>query len=234
MPVSGCGRVVIRMAYSTFLQRTALVIVPAALLVSCIGDVMGPPVKIGAAPPSLLSPPRLEGRVADDELLGPVGAPVASTAGSSRTYRGSAAADYLDTPNLAGVSRKADDPLGVEDPRSSTGFAGSNAPAATVDQQSVMLEPSGQQPMPQTDAYAIPDEGVNIDAELGVGGEDVLGVGDAATPAPRAPVAAQIIVPQGAMAIAEGQTSHTVVDGIGTDNPTTLLPPQGQAADPAL
>ena len=84
-----------------------------------------------------------------------------------------------------------------------------------------MAQPMPQS-MPQPVSYSIPAEGVNIDAELGVGDGNPLGVGEAAPQARTAPVAAQIMVPQGRMAIAEGQTSQPVVDGIGTDEPHSL------------
>lgn len=223
------------MASSTFLQRSALVFLPAASLVSCIGDGMAPPAEVGAAPPALSSGARPEGRVADRELLGPVGAPAAYAPAPASTSRASEAIDYLDTPNLAGVSSQVDeDPLGVNDPRGGMAIAAPDEPMPDSDEQLSLREQALQQPMPQTAAYAIPEEGVNIDAELGVGGENLLGVGEAAPQAPASPVAAQIMVPQGPMAIAEGQTSQPVVDGIGTDNPTPVLLPQAQTADPSL
>ncbi len=223
------------MASSTFLQRSALVILPAASLVSCIGDGMAPPAEVGAAPPALSSGARPEGRVADRELLGPVGAPVAYAPEPVSSNRASEAIDYLDTPNLAGVNRQADeDPLGVNDPRGSLAVTAPDEPMPANDEQPSLREQALQQPMPQSAAYDIPAEGVNIDAELGVGGENLLGVGEAAPQAPATPVAAQIMVPQGPMAIAEGQTSQPVVDGIGTDNPTPLLAPPAQMAEPSL
>lgn len=224
------------MASSTFLKRSALVLLPAAGLVSCVGDGMAPPSEVGAARPALSSRAEPEGRVADRELLGPVGAPAAYAPAPASTSRASAAIDYLDTPNLAGINSQADeDPLGVNDPRGGPAPAASDDPMRSADPQAPFLrEQALQQPMPQAAAYDIPADGVNIDAELGVGGENLLGVGEPAPQAPAAPVAAQIMVPQGPMAIAEGQTSQPVVDGIGTDNPTPVILPQGQAADPSL
>jgi hypothetical protein len=224
------------MASSNFLQRFVLVLLPAAGLVSCVGDGMAPPTEVGAARPARSSRAAPEGRVGDRELLGPVGAPAAYAPAPAATSRASVAIDYLDTPNLAGVNGQPDeDPLGVNDPRGAPSLAVADQPMLAVDPEpALMREQALQQPMPQTAAYAIPAEGVNIDAELGVGGENPLGVGEAAPRAPIAPVAAQILVPQGPMAIAEGQTSQPVVDGIGTDNPTPVLLPQGQAADPSL
>jgi hypothetical protein len=228
------------MASSNFLQRIVLVLLPAASLVSCVGDGAAPPTEVGAAQPGLSSRARLEGRVGDRELLGPVGAPAAYAPEPVPRGRASAAIDYLDTPNLAGLDSGADeDPLGVNDPRGATSDeaiseAEPGAPVTAPGRQASLREQALRQPMPQGGAYEIPTEGVNIDAELGVGGENVLGVGEAAPQAQGAPVAAQILVPQGPMAIAEGQTSQPVVDGIGTDNPVPLLAPREQAADPTL
>ena len=240
MPVSGCGWVGFSMASSTFLRHSVLVILPAATLVSCIGDGVAPPSEVGQTPAGFSSRAEPEGRVADRELLGPVGASAAYAPETVSLGRASGAADYLDTPNLAGRDSGADeDPLGVNDPRGAPSDeaisrAEPDASLMASGQQDSLREQALRQPMPQGGAYEIPAEGVNIDAELGVGGENVLGVGETAPQAQRAPVAAQIMVPQGPMAIAEGQTSQPVVDGIGTDNPVSLQAPQGQGADPAL
>ncbi|MBW8282083.1 MAG: hypothetical protein K0M55_00655, partial [Rhizobium sp.] len=126
-----------------------------------------------------------------------------------------------------------DDPLGVNDPRGVTGPA-SGESMVSADQQQSLREQALQQPMPQAAEYAIPAEGVNIDADLGIGDENRTDLGVANPQAPAAPVAAQIMVPQGPMAIAEGETSQPVVDGIGTDNPTALTSSRPQAADPSL
>lgn len=211
------------MAFSIFLQRSALVILLATSLFSCNGDGMTPP-----APSSRL---QLEGRVADRELLGPVEARAAYAPATVGANRATDAIDYLDTPNLVGVdNRSDDDPLGVNDPRGVTTPAAPGEAMALADQQPSLREQAPQQPMPQAAEYAIPAEGVNIDAELGLGDENRTDFGEAKPPAP----AAQIMVPQGPMAIAEGETSQPVVDGIGTDNPTALTPSPPRVADPSL
>lgn len=216
------------MAFSIFLRRSALVILPATSLVSCNGD--------GMAPPALSSRIQPEGRLADRELLGPVGARAAYAPATVGANRVPDAIGYLDTPNLAGGDNQADDdPLGVNDPRGATAPAAPGGAIAWADQQpSLSREQALQQPMPQAADYAIPAEGVNIDADLGIGDESRVELGAAQPQARVAPVAAQIMVPQGPMAIAEGQTSQPVVDGIGTDNPTALTPSQPQVADPSL
>lgn len=215
------------MAFSIFLQRSALVILSATSLLSCNGD--------GMAPPALSSRLQPEGRVADRELLGPVGARAAYAPATVSGNRATDAIDYLDTPNLAGVDNRADDdPLGVNDPRGVTTPAVPGEAMALADRQPSLREQAPQQPMPQAAEYAIPAEGVNIDADLGIGDENRTDFGEAKPPAAAAPVAAQIMVPQGPMAIAEGETSQPVVDGIGTDNPTALTPSRPQAANPPL
>lgn len=214
------------MAFSTFLQRSALVILSATGLVSCLGE--------GITPPALSSRVQLEGRVADRELLGPVGASAAYAPAAVSVNDATDAIGYLDTPNLAGVDNPADDdPLGVNDPRGVTGPA-SGESMVSADQQQSFREQALRQAMPQAAEYAIPAEGVNIDADLGIGDENRTDLGEANPQAPAAPVAAQIMVPQGPMAIAEGETSQPVVDGIGTDNPTALTSSRPQAADPSL
>lgn len=216
------------MAFSIFLQRSALVILSATSLMSCNGE--------GMAPPALSSRLQPEGPVADRELLGPVGASAAYAPAAVSGNRAADAIDYLGTPNLAGVDHQMDDdPLGVNDPRGARALAAPGGAIASAEQQpSLVREQAPQQPMPQAAEYAIPAEGVNIDAELGIGDGGRTDPGLVEPQAPAAPVAAQIMVPQGPMAIAEGQTSQPVVDGIGTDNPTALTPSYSQVADPSI
>ncbi len=193
---------------SSFLQRSALVLLPAAAIASCTGDRVMPPQDIAANPTrSATSDRQLEGRVEDvdagRQLLGPAGSPVAYAAEPVRGNQGSAAIDYLDTPNLAGLDSGA---AAETEMTSSEGMALPPAEPGTE----ALSSPAGG-------AYDIPAEGINIDAELGV----------APSAEPREPVAPQILVPQGPMAIAEGTTAQPVVDGIGTENPV-ILPPDGQ------
>lgn len=70
-------------------------------------------------------------------------------------------------------------------------------------------------------AMLIPEGGVNIDGELGVG----AGVSDASQADATSPVGVQpqLVTQDGAMAIAEGNTSQPVVDGIGFDEPTQIV-----------
>ncbi|KQW26957.1 hypothetical protein ASE36_19435 [Rhizobium sp. Root274] len=147
-----------------------------------------------------------DGRV----LVGRVGAvsseAVAYAPPATAANGGSAGIDYLNTPNLAAV-----------------------APA----QSEISAAPQSQT------AMAIPEGGVNIDGELGVdqASSDVasadLSSGDAVADGYRETegVQPQIVTQGGAMAMAEGQTSQPVVDGIGFDEPTEIVTgPSGAAA----
>ncbi|MFN7010921.1 MAG: hypothetical protein ACK4PN_12905 [Allorhizobium sp.] len=221
------------------LRRLALVAAATAGLVSCVGvDTPEPGAGRRAEP---RAGDRLEGRVDGRRLIGRVGAvPYAQAPRRSVPAMASppAEAGAADCPPAEA------DPLGVHDrrcygadPQAADGMAGDDI---QPDIQPVALSDAGLSPAAADapDAAAggrmvIPPEGVNIDAELGVAGagDNPLGVGEAA-PQPAAPVAAQILVPQGPMAIAEGQTSQPVVDGIGTDNPTAL--PSGAAQPSTL
>lgn len=211
---------------SSFLQRSALILVPAAAIASCTGDRVMPPEDLAAnTPRSSRHYDRLEGRVEDidtgRELLGPVGSPVAYAPEPARGNGASAAINYLDTPNLAGVENGATDTV---EPTAKGGVLLSPEDTA---EEAFATPADGT-----AGAYEIPAEGINIDAGLGVAASSDLDQPE--NPAPGQPVAAQIIVPQGPMAIAEGSTAQPVVDGIGTENPVTLLPNGEQASDGGL
>lgn len=215
---------------SSFLQRSALILVPAAAIASCTGDRVMPPEDLAANTPRssrhyVARQGQLEGRVEDidagRELLGPVGSPVAYAPETARGNGASAAINYLDTPNLAGVDNGTTDTV---EPTAKGGVLLS--PEDTAEE--ALASPDDN----TGSAYEIPAEGVNIDAGLGVAATPDLGQSE--NLAPSQPVAAQILVPQGPMAIAEGSTAQPVVDGIGTENPVTLLPNGEQAADGGL
>lgn len=142
-------------------------------------------------------------------LIGRVGAvspeAVAYAPPAMAANGGSAGIDYLNTPNLA---------------------------AAAPAQPEIAAEP------PRQTAMAIPEGGVNIDGELGVAQapSDVasaeMSSGDAVADGYRETegVQPQIVTQGGAMAMAEGQTSQPVVDGIGFDEPTEIVTgPSGAA-----
>ena len=209
------------MEYLVLLRRLALVATAMAVLSSCVGT------QERHRPSGRHADPRpgdrLEGRVDGRQLIGRVGA-LPDDRLSPRTAKTMAAEteplDVADVGEGVAATGTADGPDGDGLRAESGPVAGSGA-----------TEAGGR--------LVIPPDGVNIDAELGVAGADAgagdnpLGVGETGTRT-AAPVAAQILVPQGPMAIAEGQTSQPVVDDIGTDNPVSLQAPQGQGADPAL
>lgn len=78
------------------------------------------------------------------------------------------------------------------------------------------------QPEPMQ-AMAIPDGGVNIDGELGIGASPQVSDASDADAASPVGVQPQLVTQDGAMAIAEGNTSQPVVDGIGFDEPTQIV-----------
>lgn len=86
-------------------------------------------------------------------------------------------------------------------------------------------EPAGNDlsESPTMSAMAIPEGGVNIDGELGIGAGPQLS--DASDADATSPVGVQphVVTSGGAMAIAEGATSQPVVDGIGFDEPTQIV-----------
>ncbi|RKE84675.1 hypothetical protein [Rhizobium sp. AG855] len=135
-----------------------------------------------------------DGRV----LVGRVGDPQAEAAAyappAGQQNAGSEGIDYLNTPNLAGNG--AVQGASRMAPASSDAWAGQTM-----------------------SAMAIPEGGVNIDGELGVGVSDAS-YADAASPVGVQP---QLVTQDGAMAIAEGNTSQPVVDGIGFDEPTQIV-----------
>lgn len=141
-----------------------------------------------------------DGRV----LVGRVGDPRAEAAAyAPPTARngGAQGLDYLDTPNLA------------------------DSDAAQAAPMMAAVEPlPGDDGQSRTmSAMAIPEGGVNIDGALGIGGEP--GISDASYADATSPVGVQpqLVTEAGAMAIAEGNTSQPVVDGIGFDEPTQIV-----------
>jgi hypothetical protein len=72
-------------------------------------------------------------------------------------------------------------------------------------------------------AMAIPEGGVNIDGELGILTAPEVSEASDADGASPVGVQPHVVVQGGAMAIAEGNTSQPVVDGIGFDEPTQIV-----------
>lgn len=229
------------MGFSALLRRLVVMATVVAVLSSCVG--MDETDRRSGRRAEPRAGDRLEGRVDGRQLIGRVGdGPPAQV---PRRGAQPMAADPANDGAADCASTDAD-PLGVNDrpcagadPQTADGLAGDGAPPEI---QPVALSDAGLTPAASNAPDAttgrrmvIPPEGVNIDAELGVAGagDNPLGVGDASQQR-AAPVAAQILVPQGPMAIAEGQTSQPVVDGIGTDNPTAVSPTASRPASSSL
>lgn len=197
------------MASSFSPPRLAALLLPILPIAGCTLDRLVPPAEIGSNPSE---DRQLVGRVdGSKDYIGRVGEPAAYAATTEPRNAGSDGIDYLNTPNLAGT--------------------GSDAVA---DEQTVEVMPAQEEigvssanvaEAPAGGYYAIPSEGVSMDAELGVatGEENQMLVPEAQPVAP------------GDMTIAEGATDQPVVDGIGTDNPTPYLsaPAQEDVPEPA-
>ena len=172
------------MAYFPSLRRHLLPILLSSTLAACSADSLVPPSGVdGTTRVSAIQPRHAVPRTA---------APVQYGYQSTTTPVSAASVDYLDTPNLAGVGHLP---------------AGRRAPAAAP--QEAMMAPSDQSPVTasrtvsSSGSMSVPPEGVNMDAELGVGSNDnVVGLAQ-----------------EEEQNIAEGQSEEPVVDGIGTDNP---------------
>ncbi|SIQ93168.1 hypothetical protein SAMN05880561_10649 [Rhizobium sp. RU33A] len=137
-------------------------------------------------------------------LVGRVGDPraeAAAYAAPAARNGGAQGLDYLDTPNLAGSDAPQAAPaLAAAEPQFGNGGEGRTM-----------------------SAMAIPEGGVNIDGALGIGAEP--GISDVSYADVTSPVGVQpqLVTEAGAMAIAEGNTSQPVVDGIGFDEPTQIV-----------
>lgn len=191
--------------FSSLGRRLAVAAFPALLLAGCSGSDRIPFADVGGprAGDQLVGKVdhRRDGRV----IVGRVGDPRAEAAAyappSAAQNAGSAGLDYLDTPIKSG------DPVLQPEPMMATA-----EPDMTGDGQG--------QPM---QAMAIPDGGVNIDGELGIGASPQLSGASDADAASPVGVQPQLVTQDGAMAIAEGNTSQPVVDGIGFDEPTQIV-----------
>ncbi|EKF58030.1 extensin family protein [Agrobacterium albertimagni AOL15] len=152
-----------------------------------------------------------DGRV----LVGRVGDPQAEAAAYVAPVAqngGAQGLDYLDTPNLAD----------------------SDAPQAAPQLAAAEPLPGDDGQSRTMSAMAIPEGGVNIDGALGIGsepGNSDVSYADATSPVGVQP---QLVTEAGAMAIAEGNTSQPVVDGIGFDEPTQIVTGPSAAQQPVI
>lgn len=191
--------------FSSLGRRLTVAVLPALLLAGCSGSDRIPLADVGGprAGDQLVGKVdhRHDGRV----LVGRVGDARAEAAAyappSASQNGGSAGLDYLETPNQAG------DPLLQTEPMMATA-----EPDVTGEGQGQAMQ-----------AMAIPDGGVNIDGELGIGASPQASDASYADATSPVGVQPQLVTQDGAMAIAEGNTSQPVVDGIGFDEPTQIV-----------
>ena len=191
--------------FSSLGCRMAAAAVSALMLVGCSGSDRVPFADVGGprAGDQLIGKvdAKRDGRV----LLGRVGEVAPETAAYAApdgpSNGGSEGLDYLNTPNLADGG----------DMQTSPVVAAAEPGLADAPQAQTMS------------AMVIPEEGVNIDGELGIGAAPQ--VSDLGSTEMASPVGVQphMVTEGGAMAIAEGNTSQPVVDGIGFDEPTQIV-----------
>jgi len=192
------------MAFVSILRQYVLPVLLSTALVTCSTDGLIPPgevdngTRVGSISPPERRVAAARMQTAPTEQAYPLGnAPVSDAAGS---------VDYLNTPNLAGtgqtrVQRQPQTLQAPAQPRrlpmidSDEAMAGAQGAAGSLRSQ-----PST---WGGTQQLAVPEGGVNMDAELGA--EPVVGLAE-----------------EQQQQIAEGQSDQPVVDGIGTENPTQL------------
>jgi len=200
------------LVFSSLGCRLAAACISALMLSGCSGSDRVPFADVGGprAGDQLIGKVdrRRDGRV----LVGRVGDPQAEAAAyappASAANGGSAGIDYLDTSDLSQSDGAQTAPMmAAAEPRSMAGG----------------LEPA-------VSAMIIPEGGVNIDGQLGIG--EAPPVADLGSADVVSPVGVQphVVTNGGAMAIAEGTTSQPVVDGIGFDEPTQIVTGPGGAA----
>lgn len=167
------------MAYFPFLRRALLPVLLSSTLIACSADSL--------VPPSGIDNKTRVGSIQPRRSV-PTNAPSQYTYQSTTTPVSSASVDYLDTPNLADVGHVSGRQSAIQSPDAMV------APQSTglASQHSVQ------------NSSPVPAEGINMDAELGVGGTPQRVVG---------------LAEEEEQNIAEGQSDEPVVSGIGTDNP---------------
>jgi hypothetical protein len=169
------------MAYFPFLRRLVLPLLLSSALTACSADSLAPPSRIDSTTRVGSIQPRRSAPVAQSQY----------SYQSTATPVSSASVDYLDTPNLAGVGHVS----GRRHPAVDTADGGPPPQAENM----------ASNPAPSGNTARVPAQGVNMDAELGVGSQSRPVVGLAEEEAQQD--------------IAEGQSDQPVIGGIGTDNP---------------
>lgn len=154
-------------------------------------------------PPSSVDSTTHVGAIQPRRALPRTAAPVQYGYQSTTTPVSAASVDYLDSPNLVGVGHVAGSRRAPTMAPQESAIASSLPP---VTSPAAAPRAAASYGAPST---AIPDEGVNMDAELGVGGgQKVVGLAQ-----------------EEEQNIAEGESEEPVVDGIGMDNPVQVNKP---------
>ncbi|MDH4411665.1 MAG: hypothetical protein QE484_00050 [Rhizobium sp.] len=202
--------------FSSFGSRLTVAVLSALFVAGCSGSDRVPLADVGGP----RAGDQLIGKVDHGQdgrvLVGRVGDPQAEAAAyappAGAQNAGSQGLDYLDTPRISD---------GETQP------VASMMAAAEPDQDG-----GGERQM--MSAMVIPEGGVNIDGELGIGAAPQ--VSDATYADAASPVGVQphVVTEGGAMAIAEGNTSQPVVDGIGFDAPTEIVTGPRGAPQPVV
>jgi hypothetical protein len=179
-------------AFPIFLQRACIPVILSLVLSACSGEMVPPEDVDNGTTVSSIEPRQ---KVADTNYAAP----------DDPTSKAAESADYLNTPNLAGV----DDQPRDRSPRDQGLDQSQDVDQNQTIDQSQRVEPNERLPKIDEDVTTtanqkdIPDNGVNMDDALGVEQSNSL-------------------AEEEAVDIAEGNTDQPVVDGIGTDTPTEV------------
>ncbi|KAA0697662.1 extensin [Neorhizobium sp. P12A] len=181
------------MAYFSFLRRSVVHLFLSSALVACTADSLVPPGSVDSGTRVSAIQPRRAAPIAQQQAQ--------YAYSTSRAPVSSASVDYLDTPNLAGLGHSAGG-----QPRAAASQMPSSLDAATPQRQtSPGLAPVSSNGMQASNQMsAVPSEGINMDAGLGVTGNQQPVVG---------------LAQEEEQNIAEGESEEPIVDGIGTENP---------------
>ncbi|MBW9115150.1 extensin family protein [Rhizobium cauense] len=187
------------MALVSIFRQYVLPVLLSTALVTCSTDGLVPPgevdngTRVGSISPTQRRAAAPIQAVPIEQAYPVANAPVSDAAGN---------VDYLNTPNLAGTGQGGGQTLRAPAQAgrlpmidSDEAVAGAQGAAGSLRNQPSTW--GGTQPL------AVPEGGVNMDAELGA--EPVVGLAE-----------------EQQQQIAEGQSDQPVVDGIGTENPTQL------------